>query len=103
VTEQQKGVRSVFRQDVTVDPKGRLRFPVALKVWEFVKLGTDEHGCIMISKSSEGGIRVRVGKKGQKSITIPSALRKKSLSFIDGGRKVTIAKRGDHLELWPQK
>lgn len=101
----------VGRWDVTIDNKWRLNIPAALQsqVDNFVLLEEGEDGCIKIKKpplkadedpTSIFIIEVEQRKYG-KRILIPQSLRGSTSFFY--GRKVTLAGKGDYLELWPRR
>lgn len=96
--------------DSGLDEKWRLSIPAAIlkefKTHVFVKQG--RNGCLQILRylplslktplSFELKLGIHEGKP--RRITIPQVLRdSKSFYF---GKKVTIAQRRDHLEIWPR-
>lgn len=99
------------RHEVTVDKKWRLTIPISLAN-NFLLLQESEDGCVRIllppnnirevaDPVSAFLVEVKENSKGaQKRILIPSSLRESTSFFF--GRKVTLAGRGDYLELWPR-
>lgn len=56
----------------------------------------DTTSTFLVEVKESKGARVQ----NQKRILIPSSLRKSTSFFF--GRKVTLAGKGDHLEIWPR-
>jgi DNA-binding transcriptional regulator/RsmH inhibitor MraZ len=94
------------RWNLRVDKKWRLNIPTAINgIGNFILLCENDDGCIRIENLPLGAAEVADPAsvfiiEAGKRILIPQSLRG-STSFYYG-RRVTLAGKGDHLELWPR-